>query len=224
MSQRTCADRISSTQFRRLMSQRAHPLANLDALASVSQYRRGQEICGDGRLADRWYYVVQGAARRCIARRDGRRQIVDLLLPGNFFGFTLGDTYDFAVEAVSRGTVVAIYPRRRVEALADSDPSLARELREVAFAAMSRLQEQLLIMGRTTALEKVGSFILDMEARLPDSRGDNVVLPVSRYDIADYLGVSVETVSRSLTHLKHRGVIALSGTRTVRIIDRDQCG
>lgn len=217
-------ERMSITQCRRVMSQRAHPLATLDALASVSQYRRGQEICGEGRSAERWYYVVEGAARRCVARRDGRRQIVDLLLPGNFFGFTLGDTYDFTIEAARRGTVVASYPRRRVEALADSDPSLARELRQLAFAAMSRLQEQLLIMGRTTAVEKVGSFILDMAARLPDSRGEKVVLPVSRYDIADYLAVSVETVSRSLTHLKHRGVIGLSGTRMVRIIDRDHCG
>jgi CRP-like cAMP-binding protein len=206
------------------MSQRVHPLASLDGLAVIAQYRRGQEICGESRPAEKWYYVVNGAARRCVARRDGRRQIVDLLLPGNFFGFASGETYDFTVEAVSRGTLVASYPRRRVEAMADADPALARELRHVAVASLARLQEQLLTMGRTTALEKVGSFILDMAARLPDGGGDKVVLPVSRYDIADYLAVSVETVSRSLTHLKHRGVIALSGTRTVRIIDRDSCG
>lgn len=223
MNQRACADRSSAIQFRRMMSQRPHPLAGLDGLAVVTQYRRGQEICGEGRPSEKWYCVVHGAARRCVSRRDGRRQIVDLLLPGNFFGFTSGENFDFTVEAVSRGTLVASYPRRRVEALADADPALAREIRQVTVASLTRLQEQLLTMGRTTALEKVGSFILDMAARLPDS-GDKVVLPVSRYDIADYLAVSVETVSRSLTHLKHRGVIALSGTRTVRIIDRENCG
>jgi CRP/FNR family nitrogen fixation transcriptional regulator len=85
---------------------------------------------------------------------------------------------------------------------------------------MSRLQSQLLIVGRVTAPEKVGSFLLDMAGRLSPGHPDNVMLPVSRYDIADYLAVSVETVSRSLTDLKHRGVIAFSGTRSVRIVDR----
>lgn len=191
----------------------------------MTHYQRGQEICSDGRPAECWNRIVLGAARRCVVRSDGRRQIVDLLLPGDFFGFTSASTYDFTVEAVGGGTLVASYPRRRVEMLADSDPQLARELRQVAFDAFSRLQSQLLILGRITALEKVGSFILEMAARLSDGAADGlVVLPVSRYDIADYLAVSVETVSRSLTDLKHRGVIALSGTRIVRIVDREALG
>jgi CRP-like cAMP-binding protein len=117
---------------------------------------------------------------------------------------------------------VAAYPRRRIETLADSDPKIAREIRQIAFAALSRLQTQLLILGRITALEKVGSFILEMAARLSDDGdADHVALPFSRYDIADYLGVSVETVSRSLSDLKHRGAIKLSGTRRVSIMDRN---
>jgi len=98
---------------------------------------------------------------------------------------------------------------------------IAREIRQIAFDVLSRMQSQLLIVGRITALEKVGSFILEMAARMSQGRGDSVALPVSRYDIADYLAVSVETVSRSLTDLKHRGVIQLSGTRAVKIVDRD---
>ena len=184
-------------------------------------FHRGQEICGQSDPAEYWYCVVSGAARRYVLRADGRRQIVGLLLPGDFFGFTGGDEYDVTVEAVGEGTVVAAYPRRRVEMLADSDPAIAREIRQIVFEALSRLQSQLLIIGRITALEKVGSFILEMAARLSQGRDDSVALPVSRYDIADYLAVSVETVSRSLTDLKHRGVIKLSGTRTVKIVDRD---
>jgi len=111
--------------------------------------------------------------------------------------------------------------RVRVEMLADSDPQLAREIRQVAFAALSRVQAQLLILGRITALEKVGSFILEMVSRLSAGNGNSVALPMSRYDIADYLAVSVETVSRSLTDLKQRGVIKLAGTRTVRIVNRN---
>jgi CRP-like cAMP-binding protein len=156
-----------------------------------------------------------------VIRLDGRRQIVDLLLPGDPFGFSAFDEYDSTIEAIAAGTVVASYPRRRVETLADSDPQLAREIRQIAFIALSRLQTQLLILGRITALEKVGSFILEMTERLSAGKGNSVALPMSRYDIADYLAVSVETVSRSLTNLKHRGVIKMAGARTVRIVDRN---
>jgi len=207
--------------YRHALEARAHPLKSLDTLAMIRPCHRSQEICSQDGPAEYVYYVVFGAARRCVLRADGRRQIVDLLLPGNFFGFTGGDAYDSSVEAVSEGTLVARYPRRRVEALADADPELARELRQVALDALSRSRAQLLILGRVTAVEKVGSFILEMAARLSDGNTDRVVLPLSRYDIADYLAVSVETVSRSLTDLRNRGVIALSGTRTIRIVDRD---
>jgi CRP/FNR family nitrogen fixation transcriptional regulator len=207
--------------YRNLLSNRPHPLKSLDSIATIMTCHRGQEICREDQPAEHWYFVISGVVRRCVLRADGRRQIVGLLLPGDFFGFTAGDEYDYTAEAIAEGTVLASYPRRRVEALADSDPSLARELRQVTFEAMSRLQAQLLILGRITALEKVGSFILEMETRLSHGGGDSIALPVSRYDIADYLAISVETVSRSLTDLKHRGVIKLSGTRTVKIVDRD---
>jgi len=206
--------------LRPVSSNRPQPVRSLDALATVASWHRGQEICSQGRPALHWYGVISGVARRCAVRSDGRRQIIDLLLPGDFFGFTAGDEYDFTVEAVVEGTRTSTYPRQRLETLADTNPRLARELRQVAFEALSRLETQLLIVGRITALEKVGSFILEMATRLSGGPADKVVLPISRYDIADYLAVSVETVSRSLTDLQERGVIALSGTRTVRIVDR----
>lgn len=207
--------------YRHLLANRPHPLKNLDALAVIMPHRRGEEICGQGRPVEYWYFVISGAARRCAIRPDGRRQIVDLLLPGDFCGFAIGEEWDVTVEAVAEGTVVAAYPCRRIEALADSDPKIAREIRQIAFTALSRLQTQLLILGRITALEKVGSFILEMAARLSDGGSDQVALPVSRYDIADYLGLSVETVSRSISNFQHRGAIKLLDARTVNIVDRD---
>jgi CRP/FNR family nitrogen fixation transcriptional regulator len=198
-----------------------HLLKALDALATTLTCRRGQEITGQGRPAAHWYCMQTGVARRYVIRLDGRRQIIDLLLPGDCFGFAAGDEYDFTVEAVADDTVVTSYPRRRAEMLADSDPQIARDIRQAAFEALSRLQAQLLIVGRITALEKVASFILALEQRLPHEGFDSVELPLSRYDIADYLTVSVETVSRSLTDLKHRGLIRFSGTRTVEIVDRE---
>jgi CRP/FNR family nitrogen fixation transcriptional regulator len=98
---------------------------------------------------------------------------------------------------------------------------LAREIRQIAFDRLSRLQEQLLIVGRVRAQQKVGSFILAMADRLSRGQNEHVTLPVSRYEIADYLAVSVETVSRALSDLKQRGLIRFAGTRTIQIMDRD---
>jgi CRP/FNR family nitrogen fixation transcriptional regulator len=193
----------------------------LQSVATITQWRREQEICSQEGCAGHWYRVLEGAVRKCIVRPNGQRQIVDLLLPGDFFGFTTHDQHRFAVQAVIEGTVIACYPRRRAEALADADPQIAREIRERAFETISRLQEQLLVVGRMSALEKVGSFLVKMAERLPGRRNDGITLPISRYDIADHLGISVETVSRSITELQHCGLISLGGPRRVRIVDKD---
>jgi CRP/FNR family transcriptional regulator, nitrogen fixation regulation protein len=198
-----------------------HPLQSLDAIAAIMPCRRRQEICCQGQAANTWYCVLAGAALRCVIKSDGRRQVVDLLFPGDFFGLTAGAEYDYTVEAATPGTLVAGYPRKRVETYADANPQLARELRQIAFDGMSRLQEQLMILGRITAQEKVGSFILAIADRLSNGRSDRVTLPISRYDIADYLAVSVETVSRALSELKHRGLIRFAGTRVIQIINRE---
>jgi CRP/FNR family transcriptional regulator, nitrogen fixation regulation protein len=200
--------------------QRPHRFESLDSHAVMTRCRRGQTICSEGRSAENWFRLKSGTAKEYVDRSDGRRQIIDLLLPGNFFGFTAAEEYDFAVEAVTDNTVLACYPRRHIEMLAEADPQLAGEIAAVAFEALSRVQAQLLILGRVTAPKKVGAFLIELARRLSDGP-DRVVLPISRYDIADYLAVSVETVSRSLTDLKHRGVIALSGKRCVKIVDRD---
>jgi CRP/FNR family transcriptional regulator, nitrogen fixation regulation protein len=199
---------------------RQAPLQVFEALAARKRYRRGQEIYKEDSPADYWYRIVSGMARRFSARADGKRQIVDLLLPGDVFGFGGSGKHHFAVEAVLDDTVVARFPRLRLEVLAASDPRVARELRDAAVEAMSRLHALILNLGRTTAEEKVGHFLLRMAERLSGGPADRMVLPMLREDIADYLALSVETVSRSLTQLKRRGVILLMGTRQIRIVDR----
>ena len=196
------------------------PRRALDALAVVTCYRRGQEIRSREGAAGNWYRVVAGVAGRCAVRAGGRRQIVDLLLPGDFFlGGTSPADRHCSVEAVVEGTAVACFPRERVERLAASDPDAAHEIRDMASAITGRLEVQILILGRSTATKKIGSFLLKMAERCSEADRDGMVLPMSRYDIADYLALSVETVSRSLTELKQRGAIALVGTRRVRIVD-----
>jgi CRP/FNR family nitrogen fixation transcriptional regulator len=198
-----------------------HRLQGVDSLASIKRYGCDQEICGAACPAVYWFRVISGGARQCVTRADGRRQIVELLFPGDFFGFCARNEYDFSVEAVAEGTRIACYPRKRIEATAEREPALARALRMLAFEVISRSQAQLLIVGRLTATEKVGGFLLAMSGRLSVDPADVVTLPISRYDIADYLAISVETVSRSLTELRRRGLIAFTGTRRVRIIDRN---
>jgi CRP/FNR family nitrogen fixation transcriptional regulator len=196
------------------------PLQALDALALRMECGCGQQIYKENGTVEYWYRIESGVARRFSTRADGRRQIVDLLLPGDFFGFGVRGKHRFAVEAVLNATVVARYPCSRLESLAELDPRIGYELRDAACEAMSRLHALILNLGRTTAEEKVGHFLVRMAERLAGGPVDRVVLPMSREDIADYLALSVETVSRSLTQLRRRGVIRLTGTREIRILRR----
>ncbi len=200
---------------------RSRPLEVAEPLATRVRYRRGQQIYEEDGAVDCWYRIAAGVARRFSLRTDGRRQIVDLLLPDDVFGFGVRGRHCFAVEAAVDNTVVARYPRSRLEALASSDIRAARELQEAATEAMARLQTLILTLGRTTAEAKVGCFLLRMAERLSGGDSDELLLPISRDDIADYLALSVETVSRALTQLKRRGVIRLLGTRRIKIIDRE---
>lgn len=193
----------------------------MEALAATTPCYRGQEIYRSEDPADRWYRIVCGMARKCAVMADGRRQILDFLLPDDYFGFTAGEVHHCAVEAVQESTVIASYPRRRMEMLADADPQVGRRIRELAFEASSRMQRRILILGRTSAVEKVSSFLLEMAERSSDESGEAVGLPMSRYDIADYLALSTETVSRALAALKHRAAISLTSVHSVRIVDRD---
>jgi CRP/FNR family nitrogen fixation transcriptional regulator len=205
--------------YRRILAMQPHALKRLDEFARIILCNRGQEISGDPGPSGHWYYVILGAVRRCAVRCGGRRQIVDLMLPGDFF-FVASSHNEATIEAIAEDTVLASYPGARIDALAEGDSNFARELRNVAFQSLGRSEIQLLILGRVTALEKVGAFLLSLDERGSESPGQ-VELPISRYDIADYLAVSVETVCRSITDLQQRGIIALAGKRTVKILNRD---
>jgi CRP/FNR family transcriptional regulator, nitrogen fixation regulation protein len=205
-----------------LGSNREHasdPLGMIEA--SLKRYGRDQEIIHEQEDSLRhWLRIVSGLTRTCVLRSDGKRQIIDFLLPGDFFGFIDNGPYAFTVEAVVDGTQVARYPRERVKLLADSDPHFGRWIRGIAFDGISRLQGRMLALGSVSSVEKVGAFLLELADRSPQDSAGAVSLPMSRYDIADYLGISAETVSRAVTKLKRQGVIHLLGTRQVRIVNR----
>jgi CRP/FNR family nitrogen fixation transcriptional regulator len=230
----------------------ASPLVRMDALATPLRRRRGEVICDAERNACYLYRVEEGAARRCALSADGRRRIVDLLFPGDFFGFAGESRSGSTIEALTDVTIVLRYPRREIEALADADPDAARVVRAIAFAAIARLETQIGLLGRVNAVEKVGAFLLALEERqrgaersdeaiggpprgsgwLRFARNDGpchdgparLTLPVSRCDIGDFLALAPETVSRSLAALERRGAISLPAPRHVEIMDRAALG
>ena len=199
---------------------RDRSLGALELLAIRARYEVGESIYRYNDPREHWFRIVAGAARKCALIGDGRRHIVDFFLPGDLFGFGASGGRHFCVEALAPGTFVARYPRRSAERLADSDPEIARNIREVAFESISRLQRRTVTLGRSSALAKVSTFLLEMADRNHTRQTHTVLLPMSRYDIADYLAMAVETVSRTLTQLRGRHAIAFPAVRQVQICDR----
>jgi CRP-like cAMP-binding protein len=189
-------------------------------LASTIHYRRSASVYYAGDPAEYWYMVVSGMAARCAVLADGRRQIIELLVPGDFFGFCPSEAHEFGVEAVTVDTTIVRYPRRSVEALAESDAKLGHQLLQLSFEAIRRLDARVVTVGRMNALERVGSFLIEMSERFPHGPGDRIPLPLSRYDIADYLGLSMETVSRSIGELRRKEAISLFGPHRIKVLNR----
>jgi CRP/FNR family nitrogen fixation transcriptional regulator len=196
------------------------PLSAMESLAIPTRYENGGAVYRCNDPVEYWYRVVAGAARKSALTADGSRHIVDFLLPGDLFGFGTRGTRPYCVEAIVPATLIVRYPRRSAEQLADFDPQIARGIREAAFDSIARLQRRMFILARTSALERVSGFLLEIADRSRGAPAHTVFLPMSRYDIADYLGMAVETVSRALTELRARRVIALCGVRRVQICDR----
>ena len=199
----------------------SNTLPALERLAVVARYEIGEAVYRYNDPREHWYRVVGGAARKCALTGDGRRHIVDFALPGDLFGFGVTGGRQFCAEAIVPGTLIARYPRRSAETLADADPQIARNIREVAFQSIVRVQRRMVTLGRSSALEKVSSFLLEMLDRSHTASAGVLQLPMSRYDIADYLAMAVETVSRAMTELRARRAIAFRGVRQVRICSRE---
>jgi CRP-like cAMP-binding protein len=196
----------------------AFGLLSFASMRSISSYEKAEEICSEASPADHWYCVLAGAARKYTVLSDGRRRIVDFLLPGDYFGFRERHC-ELLTDAILDGTVIARYPRREVEAAADHDPKLAREVRDIMLGAMSRSHARLLILGRVRSIEKVGAFLSEMVERGCDRHEQTVDLPMSRCDIADYLALSVETVSRALSRLRRQQAIRFVDKHRISILD-----
>lgn len=176
------------------------------ALGTARGYLKGDSIFAQGGDADCFYKVLSGTVRTSQLLSDGRRQIDSFHLAGDVFGLEAGETHRFSADVVETATIVA-YRRCRLDRLTAEDSDFTQQVVAAMMRSLERAQDHLLLLGRKSALEKIATFLLDMAARLPDL--DHVDLPMSRIDIADHLGLTIETVSRSLTRLERDGVIRL---------------
>jgi CRP-like cAMP-binding protein len=179
-------------------------------------YARNEEIFGEGEPAEYLYQVVSGSVRCSRILADGRRQISAFYLPGDFFGLEIGDEHSSSCEALG-ATSVVVFKRSAVIERAKRDLNAARKLWEITTADLARAQLHALQLIRS-AEERVGSFLLAMASR--SSTGNQLELPMSRQDIADHLGLTIETVSRTMTHFTEAGLIALPCSRRVVLLKR----
>jgi CRP-like cAMP-binding protein len=210
-------------------------VAALDRIGAVQTLRRERTLFEEGARADHYYKVTSGALRMVKTLPDGRRHVGQFFLPGDFAGLTTAETHGFAVEAVTDTTLIR-YPRRGVEAMMEHDPMVARQLLSIICTGLSVAQERQLLLGRRTATERVAWFLLAMAARAggtarangangaarADGADGSFVLPMTRLDIADHLGLTIETVSRTLTKLRREGLIDLP--KSGRVVIRKRGG
>jgi CRP/FNR family transcriptional regulator, nitrogen fixation regulation protein len=188
-------------------------------VASEFTYRKDEEIYGEDEPAEYVYQVVTGAVRSYKLLSDGRRQIGAFHLPGDVFGLESGTTHRLATEAIV-DTTVRLVKRKSLEQAAEFDVQVARKLWTMTAGELRHAEDHMLLLGRKTAMERVATFLLEMDRRL--AVAGMMALPMCRRDIGDYLGLTLETVSRALSQLHAQGVLGFSGARQIMLRNRQR--
>jgi CRP/FNR family transcriptional regulator, anaerobic regulatory protein len=185
-------------------------------------YDTGDTVVFEADQAASVYSLTSGLLRLSKLLPDGRRQIAGFLFPGDFLGITMEEEHAFTAEAVAPSTLCK-FPRRQFDDFMATHPALERRLYAVAAHELAAARQQLVLLGRKTATERIASFLLMLAGRC-HSMGDRqqIAFPMSRADIADYLGLRIETVSREISALKAARVIQLTSRQSFRIIDRER--
>jgi CRP/FNR family transcriptional regulator, anaerobic regulatory protein len=197
----------------------------INRLADIVQtirFAQGASIFDEGENATAFFNVTSGTVKLYKLMSDGRRQITGFLFAGDFLGLAVDDCYAYTAEAVSEAYVCR-FPRSKLETLMEDFPHFQRRLFSMASNELAVAQDQMLLLGRKSAKEKIASFLLSLSKRAV-KRGQPatpIPLPMGRADIADFLGLTTETVSRTFTQLKSSGFIRLSEGNRVNLADRD---
>ena len=200
----------------------AGELAAFKGLGDIVRIEPRQALFHQGDAADLVYNVTRGILRLYRLLPDGRRQVTGFVQAGDFLGLTEEAEQAFTAEAIEPAELCR-FPRSRFEAFIDEHPAMGRELYRLAAHELAAAQEQMVLLGRKTSAERIASFLLHLLGRTRSAETPGTVrLAMSRADIADYLGLTKETVSRGITALKTSGLIRLLGSNAVRIVDREQ--
>jgi CRP/FNR family nitrogen fixation transcriptional regulator len=196
----------------------ARPPSPLDFAGPVTAYARDQEVFGQGEPALNVYRVLSGAVRCFQLLSDGRRQISDFYLPGDVFGVEAGAEHRVSAEAMGE-TLLVVARRSTLMDGREATPERANAMWRLAIGQLQRSNDHALTLGRRSAVERVASLLVDLADRLDVD--ETVNLPMTRQDMADYLGLTIETVSRTLTQMQATGLIRVSGCRAIQFLDRD---
>ncbi len=183
-------------------------------------FARDDAIYAEGDTARCWYRLLSGSVRVFRVLRDGRRHIGEFVFPGQFFGFEAGATHIHGAEAIEPASVVA-YSCERIEQRMAEDPAARDALRRLLMDQLAQAQERIMLLGGLNATGRLAAFLLAMAQRRTKANPLGLVadLPMSRIDVADYLGLTVETVSRLFTALRQRGAIRLPTANRVEILN-----
>jgi CRP/FNR family transcriptional regulator, anaerobic regulatory protein len=201
----------------------APTLASMRSLGTMQRLRPEQSVFHEGDPAKRVFMVTHGALKLYTLLADGRRQITGFMFPGDFLGVSVDEEYAFTVEALE-DSELWWFSREAFDRFISEHPQVERELYRLAAHELAEAQRQMVLLGRKAAAERLASFFLSLLNRVERASGaieTNFDLPMTRIDIADYLGLTKETVSRMLAHLRSRGLIRLRAQNSVEVLDRD---
>ena len=186
-------------------------------VATEFSYRKDEEIYGEDEPAEYVYQIIRGAVRTYKLLSDGRRQIGAFHLPGDVFGLESETSHRLAAEAII-DTTVRLVKRSSLELAANENVQVARKLWGITAGELRHAENHMLLLGRKSAMERVATFLLEMDRRL--AVAGMMALPMCRRDIGDYLGLTLETVSRALSQLHGEGVLGFSGARQIVLRNR----
>ncbi|CAO3402557.1 helix-turn-helix domain-containing protein [Azospirillum sp. 11R-A] len=203
-----------------------NPADPLASLGHAKVYERETTVFTEGDAAGSVFRVMSGMVRLYKMLPDGRRQIIGFLQAGDMMGLAFAAQYLYTAETVTATTIQRI-PRLELDALMDAQPAFARKLLSATTSELMAAQDQMVLLGRKTAAEKVATFLLRLSDRKCGGKGDGkgddrtIDLPMGRSDIADHLGLTTETVSRTLTKLKSSRLIRILVGGKLDLLDRD---
>ena len=194
-------------------------LSKLRGLGNHLRLGAGQPLFHEGDPAMSVFTLTSGAIKLYKLLPDGRRQVTGFMQPGDFLGISVDDEHAFTAEALEHSQLCS-FPRSRFDNFVEENVEVERELYRLAAHELAAAQQQMVLLGRKTATERVASFLLMLAGRCSWKFEGDIILPMSRADIADYLGLRIETVSREITGLKTSRIIRLTGRQSLRIVDR----